>query len=53
MKGGENGMPGQQWLQKKNGTIEPIKGITDQSLSPGDRIRLETPGGGGYGKKES
>ncbi|NRB61581.1 MAG: hydantoinase B/oxoprolinase family protein [Saprospiraceae bacterium] len=53
MKGGENGMPGQQWLQKKNGTIEPIKGITDQSLSSGDRIRLETPGGGGYGKKES
>ena len=28
---------------------EPIPGKTEGELQPGDRLRIETPGGGGYG----
>jgi N-methylhydantoinase B len=43
--GGEDGAPGRNLL---NGHELPAKATG--TLSPGDRLRLETPGGGGYGK---
>jgi N-methylhydantoinase B len=43
-KGGEDGSPGKDTL---NG--EQIEAKSSHELSPGDRIRIETPGGGGYG----
>ncbi|HZB05604.1 MAG TPA: hydantoinase B/oxoprolinase family protein [Thermoleophilaceae bacterium] len=43
--GGEDGAPGRNLL---NGQELPAKATG--TLSPGDRLRLETPGGGGYGK---
>jgi N-methylhydantoinase B len=42
--GGEDGRPGRDSL---NGS--PIPGKTEGDLSPGDRLRIETPGGGGWG----
>jgi len=51
----ENGLPGQvgnQWLIKANGEKRTLKGVDHQSLEPGDRIRIETPGGGGFGPKK-
>jgi N-methylhydantoinase B len=42
--GGEDGAPGKDTL---NG--EPIEAKSTHELSAGDRIRIETPGGGGYG----
>jgi N-methylhydantoinase B len=45
-KGGENGAPGRDTL---NG--EPIEAKSTHELSPGDRVRIETPGGGGYGSE--
>jgi len=41
--GGENGAPGRDTL---NG--EPLPGKAEGELLPGDRLRIETPGGGGY-----
>jgi N-methylhydantoinase B len=42
--GGEEGAPGRNLL---NGEELPAK--ASGTLSPGDRLRIETPGGGGYG----
>ncbi|HEV7844639.1 MAG TPA: hydantoinase B/oxoprolinase family protein [Thermoleophilaceae bacterium] len=43
--GGEPGAPGRNLL---NGEELPAK--ASGNLSPGDRLRIETPGGGGYGR---
>jgi N-methylhydantoinase B len=45
-EGGEPGAPGRNLL---NGTELPAK--ASGTLRPGDRLRIETPGGGGHGKK--
>ena len=44
--GGEPGLPGRDLL---NGTAIPSK--AEGELAPGDRLRIETPGGGGYGSE--
>jgi N-methylhydantoinase B len=46
--GGEDGQPGRNLL---NGDELPGKG--EGRLEPGDRLRIETPGGGGHGAKRS
>jgi N-methylhydantoinase B len=43
--GGKDGAPGHNL---RNG--EPLPGKAEGDLNPGDRIRIETPGGGGHGK---
>ncbi|MGI9019319.1 MAG: hydantoinase B/oxoprolinase family protein [Solirubrobacterales bacterium] len=43
-EGGGDGAPGRNFL---NG--EELPGKTSGELRPGDRLRIETPGGGGYG----
>jgi N-methylhydantoinase B len=40
--GGENGAPGENLLND-----EPLPSKADGELAPGDRLRIETPGGGG------
>jgi len=52
LNGGGPGACGRQWIERANGTIEPLPGVARFSLSPGDLLVLETPGGGGYGKDE-
>jgi len=51
--GGEAGAAGQNWLvrQRKRKREQRIRlpGKTTTVLEPGDRIRVETPGGGGWG----
>jgi N-methylhydantoinase B len=42
--GGGDGMPGRNALNGKE-----LPGKTTGSLRPGDRLRIETPGGGGHG----
>ncbi len=50
--GGQAGQPGRQWLRRADGTTEPLAGIAGASLQPGDRLTVETPGGGGWGTPE-
>ncbi|MDV7396218.1 hydantoinase B/oxoprolinase family protein, partial [Arthrospira platensis SPKY1] len=50
MEGGEPGKPGAQYLIRKNGRREALKGIDSRDLQAGDRIVIETPGGGGWGQ---
>jgi N-methylhydantoinase B len=47
-QGGLPGEPGRNSLVRSNSDIE-LPGKTTLDLQPGDALRIETPGGGGYG----
>lgn len=49
LHGGQPGRLGQQWLIHGDGSREALQGIDHRTLQARDRIRLETPGGGGWG----
>jgi 5-oxoprolinase (ATP-hydrolysing) len=49
MSGGEDGSPGEQLLIKANGQRVPLGATVQESLDAGDRLLLNTPGGGGFG----
>lgn len=48
LHGGHNGQPGRQTLIR-DGTSKVLDGCTTFDTQPGDRVILETPGGGGWG----
>lgn len=48
MKGGEPGTVGKQFINRNNEWDE-IDGSTSMTLETGDRFKIETPGGGGFG----
>lgn len=52
MKGGEQGKRGQNLFISANGLRTDLGGKNEISASPGDRIRILTPGGGGWGDAE-
>ena len=52
MAGGSDGAPGRQVVIRANGARQVLKGIDGCRVSTGDRLVLETPGGGGYGEPE-
>lgn len=47
--GGEAGAPGRNTLITASGETRPLPAKTTLTVQAGDRIRLETPGGGGWG----
>jgi 5-oxoprolinase (ATP-hydrolysing) len=49
LAGGEPGMVGRNFIERSNGTIEPLSGKAEVQMQPGDCFVIETPGGGGYG----
>ena len=49
--GGEDGMPGAQVLVR-DGETEALPGKFSRHLCSGDCVRIETPGGGGFGIKD-
>lgn len=53
--GGERGSPGRNTVIRRDGTPpeEPVPGKVQLNLRPGDRLRIETPGGGGWGRRSS
>ena len=52
LNGGQPGAVGQQTLIHADGREEPLPGIFTRAMQPGERIRIETPGGGGVGETE-
>ena len=50
--GGGEGASGKTSILRQNGTVEELPGKFNVRLSKGDRIRIETPGGGGWGKRK-
>lgn len=50
--GGKAGMPGRQVVVRGSGEGLELGAVDGCRVEPGDRLFLETPGGGGYGKGE-
>jgi 5-oxoprolinase (ATP-hydrolysing) len=50
MAGGESGSPGRQWLETMAGDTVELEAVGGCEATPGDRLVLETPGGGGWGR---
>jgi 5-oxoprolinase (ATP-hydrolysing) len=49
MAGGQPGAAGRNLLIRADGTTQELPGIAQLSVSPGDVLVVETPGGGGFG----
>jgi N-methylhydantoinase B len=49
LNGGENGAPGKAFVLRNNGVMHPLSGKFNVRLKRGERIRIESPGGGGWG----
>jgi 5-oxoprolinase (ATP-hydrolysing) len=49
--GGEPGQPGRQRLVRATGEVQELPSIAACEVAVGDRLVLETPGGGGWGKE--
>jgi 5-oxoprolinase (ATP-hydrolysing) len=52
LAGGGPGQPGAQRLIRASGQVQHLGGIDGCRVEPGDRLVLETPGGGGYGASD-
>jgi N-methylhydantoinase B len=49
LNGAADGAPGQTSILRKDGSIETLPGKFSTRLCQGERIRIESPGGGGWG----
>ncbi|MBW4581915.1 MAG: hydantoinase B/oxoprolinase family protein [Tildeniella nuda ZEHNDER 1965/U140] len=49
LEGGAPGIVGRNWVERADGTIEPLDSKAEVTMHPGDTFVIETPGGGGYG----
>jgi N-methylhydantoinase B len=49
LAGGGPGASGEDWLIRPDGTTERLPGKTTFEVTAGDRLRILTPGGGGWG----
>lgn len=47
--GGGDGAPGGAWILRGGKTV-PLESKSRMTLKPGDRLRIATPGGGGWGR---
>ncbi|MGH1331148.1 MAG: hydantoinase B/oxoprolinase family protein [Paracoccaceae bacterium] len=51
--GGHCGQTGENHVERKDGSIVPLRGNDEALMGPGDIFVMNTPGGGGYGKTET
>jgi len=49
LAGGEPGRVGVDRVRRADGRVEPLAGKCSLVCAPGDRLEVETPGGGGFG----
>ncbi len=49
LRGGGDGSPGRQWVERADGTLQSLGGVDAARLHAGDAVVIETPGGGGWG----
>jgi N-methylhydantoinase B len=50
LAGGSDGSPGRTVIVRRDGSQEELPGKTSIRLQSGERVRIESPGGGGWGK---
>lgn len=49
LQGGQSGAMAQAWVERRDGSIEEIPSKRVLTLQQGERLHVDTPGGGGYG----
>ena len=49
LAGGGDALPGRNWVERVDGTIEELTATDAAEMQAGDRFVIETPGGGGFG----
>ena len=52
LRGGADGKPGRAQVVRQDGATEELPGKFNVRLRPGERIRIETPGAGGFGRAD-
>ena len=50
LSGGGDGAPGKTFITRRDGSVEPMPAKFSTRLRKGERITIETPGGGGWGQ---
>jgi N-methylhydantoinase B len=50
LQGGKDGERGCAFVIRTDGSKEQLRSKDNRQLNPGDRVRIETPSGGGFGK---
>ncbi|AXK83517.1 5-oxoprolinase [Pseudolabrys taiwanensis] len=50
LDGGEAGEVGENWVRRKDGTMEKLKGSDETVIDAGEAVIIQTPTAGGYGK---
>jgi 5-oxoprolinase (ATP-hydrolysing) len=53
IEGGADAQPGRNWVERADGRIEMLSATAAAEVRPGDRFVIETPGGGGFGRRGS
>jgi len=52
LAGGGDALPGRNWVERFDGSIEKLTATDAAEMQAGDRFVIETPGGGGFGVRE-
>ncbi len=50
LAGGADAAPGRTLIIRRDGSVEEVPGKTSVRLRSGERVRIESPGGGGWGR---
>jgi len=53
LAGGGDALPGRNWVERVDGTVEMLSATQSAEMNPGDRFVIETPGGGGFGEEQA
>ncbi|HVJ70505.1 MAG TPA: hydantoinase B/oxoprolinase family protein, partial [Sphingomicrobium sp.] len=51
LNGGADASPGRNWVERADGSVEHLTATDWSDLDVGDHFIIETPGGGGFGRK--
>ncbi|HET7315928.1 MAG TPA: hydantoinase B/oxoprolinase family protein [Sphingomicrobium sp.] len=51
IEGGSDAQGGRNWVERTDGTVEMLSATAYAEMRPGDRFVIETPGGGGFGRR--
>jgi 5-oxoprolinase (ATP-hydrolysing) len=51
IEGGADAEAGRNWVERSDGTVEMLSATASADVQVGDRFVIETPGGGGFGRK--
>jgi 5-oxoprolinase (ATP-hydrolysing) len=52
IKGGADAQAGRNWVVRTDGSVKMLSATDSADVGPGDRFVIETPGGGGFGRRE-